>query len=187
MLFLEAKARLVLVLHTVAAGVLVGAATHHALACRRYLAGQFERRRVERLYAAVTAAAFLVTFVLGALLYPVYKVRARAEYFDSPQAVASERALRADEAARAGDPPQHEALGDLAWVGRLFDVKEHWVALGLGAAMVALFLSRRAHPSDEPRITLLYFGIVLFVCAASWIGAILGVITASYRSVGGAS
>ena len=190
MLFLEPYARLVAVVHTVAAGVLLGSATHHLLTCRRYLRGRSPRVALERLYALVCASAFAVTFLLGASLYPTYKVRVRASFFDAPDAVAAEVQLREAQARTIGGPPPLRARGpaaarDLSWVSRLFDVKEHVVAIGLGAALVLLALSRLAHPSEDPRLAPLYVGLSLFVCIAAWLGAIVGIVTASYRSVGG--
>jgi hypothetical protein len=185
-LFLESWARPLLVLHLVCAAVLVGATTHQLLWCRGYPRGQFGRARNERRFVVIASIAFVATFFLGNLMYPNYKVRVRAEYLDSPTAVAAEQDLRRVEGARL-----NEALtahgGDLTWVGRLFDVKEHWVALGCFAQLVLLGLSRFAHPSHERRSLPLYLGLALFCCGTAWTGAVIGIVTASYRAVGGAA
>lgn len=188
MLFLEGHARLLAVVHAVTAGVLLGAATHHLLTCRGYLRGAFPRIALERRYARVSAVAFAVTFLLGAALYPTYKVRVRAGFLDAPEAVFAAAEQRAAEARILGAPPPprpRAAARDLSWVARLFDVKEHAVALGLGAALVLLALGRLAHPSEDPRLAPLYVGLSLFVCSAAWLGALAGLLTASYRGVGG--
>lgn len=187
MLFAERWIRYLLILHAIVAAGLVGAATHHLLASRRYLQGRFDKLRVERLYALVTATLFVLTFFGGAMLYPVYKVRVRAEYFDAPQAVAEELKLRSEQSTRAGSPPTGALLGELSWAGRLFDIKEHWAALGCFASLALLLLSRRAHPSEDRRFVAVYVGLSAVVCATAWIGAIVGLVTASLRSVGGVS
>ena len=49
--FLYGARRLLSVLHTASAVVLIGAATHHALLMRYYLRGRFERIALEKTYA----------------------------------------------------------------------------------------------------------------------------------------
>jgi hypothetical protein len=182
---LEPFARALLVIHGIAAAVLVGASTHHLLWCRHYLKGRFGRATAERRFALIASVAFVVTFLLGNLLYPTYKVRVRAEYLDAPSAVSAEVMLRRSEAAHHGAVAAPLERVDLSWVGRLFDVKEHWVALGCAASLVLLVLSRRAHPSRDPRLLPLYLGLSLVVCATAWTGAVIGLVTASFRAVGG--
>src|SRR2546427_236311 len=92
------------------------------------------RRRFpqDRLFAAVAAVAYATTFALGLVMYPHYKVHVRSEYFDQP------------------------AVG-LAWVSRVFDIKEMWMLVGVGIAGALVYLSRRAHPKDDARMAPLYF------------------------------
>jgi len=183
-ILLETQARLLLLVHAVAAGVLLGAATHHFLSCRRYLGGDFSAARAERRYAKVVALAYLATFAIGLLEYPTYRVRVRAEYLDAPEAVNAEVALRSEAARRLGGATAPAAPGDLSWVARLFDVKEHLSALGAAAALALLALSRFGHPVARPRLALPYLGLSLLVCATAWIAAVVGVLTVSYRAVG---
>ena len=82
-IFLESFARPLMVCHAIAAAVLVGATTHHLLWCRHYLRGSYSRVKAERRFATICAIAFVSTFAAGNLLYPTYKVRVRAEYFDN--------------------------------------------------------------------------------------------------------
>ena len=169
----ESWARALLVLHAVLAGVLLGASTHQLLWCRHYLRGRFPRVEAERRTAQVTGVAFALSFVVGAALYPTYKVRVRVEYFDSSAAIAEESRLR--EAHHTITPPSSRVpsvaasmgprAADLGWVSRLFDVKEHWVALGAGAAILLALLARFAHPRDLPEATHAYVGLALFVFA----------------------
>ena len=179
----EHWARALLVLHTVLAGVLLGASTHQLVWSRHYLRGRFARAEVERRTAQWTGVCFALSFVVGAALYPTYKVRVRVEYLDAPTAIAEESALRQTHA--QGKPSATPTSSDLTWVGRLFDVKEHAVALGAAAALLLALLARFSHPKDHAAATTLYLGLSLFVCASAWSGALVGIVVASYRAVGG--
>lgn len=187
MIFLEGVARPLLLVHTVAAGVLLGSATHHVIGCRHYLRGRFPRVALEKTWAHVAAIAYLVTFAIGLCQYPTYKVRVRAEYFDAPVTVEAELALRREAATQAGSPAPARRERDLGWVARLFDIKEHWAALGAAAALALLVMARRAHPSVEPGYAAAYLGLSAFLCSAAWMSALTGLLTASYRAIGGAT
>lgn len=188
MLFLEEYARALLVVHAISAAVLVASSTHHLLWCRGYLRGKYNLYGGERRFALIVCCAFLTTFVVGNCMYPTYKVRVRAEYFDNPAAIAEEAKLRATQrqlvGIKAGAPTLAIGAG-LSPVARAFDIKEHWVAVGAAASVLLLLLSRRAHPKDHPRVLPLYIGLTLLVCACAWTGAIIGLVTASFRAVGG--
>ncbi|HJZ86529.1 MAG TPA: hypothetical protein VKN99_15215 [Polyangia bacterium] len=157
--FAQEWARPLLVVHALSAAVLVASATHHLIWCRGYLRGRFGRVAQERLFAAVAALAYAVTFSLGLLLYPTYKLHVRAEYLD-----------RAD-------------VG-LSWVARLFDVKEMWMLVGVAIAGGLFYLSRRAHPRDQPRVAPLYLGLSVLLCLSVWGAALMGLTVVSYRGVG---
>lgn len=184
MLFLESLARPLLVCHAVAAAVLVGATTHHLLWCRHYLWGRYGQVKAERRFAAICALAFVSTFTVGNLLYPTYKVRVRAEYFDNPGAISDEVKLRAAQHVLAGIKPP-SVVASLSPIARMFDIKEHWVALGCAASIALWILSRKLHPKDDARVLPLYVGLSALQCGTAWFGAIVGLMTASYRSVGG--
>ncbi len=189
-IFLEPLARPLLYIHAISAAVLVGATTHHLVWCRPYLRGRFGQARAEKRFATLAAAAFVLTFVLGNLLYPTYKVRVRAEYFDNPPAIADEVKLRdaqhrAVGVAAAPAPSGPTVVASLSPIARLFDIKEHWVALGCMASVVLWILSRKAHPRDDRRVLPLYLGLSMVQCGTAWFGAIAGLVTASYRAVGG--
>jgi hypothetical protein len=183
--FLEAWARPLLVLHGVCAAVLVAASTHHLLWTRRYRRGSFDKMAGERTFALLASTAFLVTFLLGNLLYPTYKVRVRAEYLDSPAALTEELKLRATQRLGTHEESPAPRPRSLASVARVFDIKEHWVALGCAASLALFALSRFAHPKEHPDVLPLYLGLSIVQCSTAWLGAIIGLVTASYRSVGG--
>jgi hypothetical protein len=122
------------------------------------LRGRFARVAQERLFAAVAACAYAVTFGLGLILYPTYKVRVRTGYFDRPEV-------------------------GLQTVARLFDIKEMSMLVGVALAGALFALSRRAHPQGEPRVAPLYVGLSALVCASVWAAAVIGLYVVSYRSV----
>jgi hypothetical protein len=124
----------------------------------------------------------------------------KTEYLQSPAAITDEAALRlrnraATEARYRQDEPVMPSDGALDRatqglpraadkVARWFDTKEHWVALGLVlslACMVVLLAwdPRRDGQAPAPYIFLLALG----ACGALWLGAIIGVITASWRAI----
>ena len=187
MIVFESIARPLLVCHAIAAAVLVGATTHHLLWCRHYLVGRYNQQKAEKRFATICAAAFVSTFVLGNLLYPTYKVRVRAEYFDNPPAIADEVKLRSAQHRVVGvsTPPLPTTVASLSPIARMFDIKEHWVALGCMASVALWVLSRKAHPKDERRVLVLYVGLSAVQCGSAWFGAVVGLMTASYRAVGG--
>ena len=154
--FLYGARRLLAVLHTAGAVVLLGAATHHALLMRHYLRGRFERIALEKTYAKVLSVAYAVTFALGALLYPTYRVHVRGYHLDR---VAPEYA-------------------------RLFDVKETYAALALLLAAGLGALAYAWRPREEPHLAPVVAGMSAVVCAVVWFNAIIGVLVMSVRGIG---
>jgi hypothetical protein len=186
-LFLESLARPLLLCHAIAAAVLVGATTHHLLWCRHYLWGRYGRVKAERRFATICTITFVATFLAGNLLYPTYKVRVRAEFFDNPQAIAEEVKLRVAQHQTIGvsQATAPSVVASLSPIARLFDIKENWVALGCAASVALWILSRKLHPQDDRRVLPLYVGLSAVQCGTAWCGAVVGLLTASYRSVGG--
>lgn len=189
MIFLEAFARPLLILHALGGAVVVGATTHQLLWCRAYFRGDYRRHRAEKRFVAILALAYLGAFVGGNLIYPTYKVRVRAEYFDDVRTLAEHNKLRLDHRMAPTQPNANSETNqslppNLSSVARTFDIKEHCVALGCAAAMALFWLSRRAHPHDVPESASLYLGLSLFACFAAWVGVLVGLYTASFRAIG---
>ncbi len=177
MLF-ESAARLLLVAHALLAGTLVALTTHHLVWIFR---SRGTRRRGEPRFALLASLFFFAAFIAGSCLYPTYRVRVRAEFFDSPAAIVAERAVHLDQA----QVPEPVAAFAAPRVARLFDVKEHLAALGLLASACLVWLSRRTSPMD-PSARLLYVALASYVCVASWGALVIGLYTASIRAVGSA-
>jgi hypothetical protein len=199
-IFLEAHARAWLIVHAIVGVALVGSATHLVI-WTRSRSGLATRWRGVRRHATITLILYVAAFALGNLLYPSYKVRVRLEYLDEPTAVSADaeargRARALVEQRRTGvatAPPRNDAPM-LTSVARVFDIKEHWVALGLALAAAACVLAWAFDPrarNDEERSgaaemaerALFCFAVATATCA--WIGAIVGLYVSSFRSVGG--
>ena len=154
--FLFASRRLLLVLHGASSIVLVGAATHHALSMRHYLRGRFERVKQEQRWATVVAVSYALTFALGALLYPSYRVHVRGYYLDRYA-------------------PAYAAL---------FDVKEVYASLALVVALGLGLLARRFEPAKQRPLVRVYAAMSLLVCAVVWLDVIAGMLVLSVRGLG---
>jgi hypothetical protein len=78
----------------------------------------------------------------------------------------------------------HTALGVAAGSARWFDIKEHWIALGilasLGLVLVLGFWDPRAGGRELVPVV---FGLAVIVAGTVWLGAVIGVATASWRAV----
>jgi hypothetical protein len=201
MLFVEGAARWLLVLHTVVAIAAVGSATHLVLWLRPYLRGTFTRQRAVKRFGVLTAALFAAAFVLGNVIYPIYKVRVKVEYLQNPSALQQDAALRLDHRAavearyRGAEvaPPSEAAIAarthglprSAEKMARWFDVKEHWVAMGLPLALGCMVLLLAWDPRrDGPGPATIVFLLALGAAATLWLGAIIGVITSSWRAIG---
>ena len=200
MLFAEAHARWLLVLHAVLGAATVAVTTHMVVWTWRYPRGQISRVAGVRWFAAVGLGLYLAQFLVGNAIYPVYKVRTRLEYFDLGSAVRAEAETRneareqADARRRADATHDGRGVGftgpavvapvNLSWVSRLFDIKEHWAALGIPMT-AATFALTFAGLREGKAAT----GKLLFLCAvcaalSAWLAGIIGVWVASYRAIG---
>lgn len=103
MVFLETLYLPLLIAHLILTFLLVGSMTHNLLCVKDYVRGKFGRERLELLYLKVSFWSYLAVYALGALIYPAYRIYIRRDYFDP----------------------------HLPWATGLFEVKEHWGAVGL--------------------------------------------------------
>lgn len=201
MILTAVAARWLLVLHTAVAVAAVGASTHLCIWLWRYLAGGGRQRAVRR-FAVLAMSLHAAAFVIGALAYPTYKTRVRIEYFDDPDAVtaavvARHQAAVAVESRLAGHPVAPPSAAVIARdaaaavdgtdrIARWFDTKEHWAALGLALAIACAALLRawdRDRDGDGPALVVRL--CALGACGSLWFAAIVGVMTASWRAIGG--
>jgi len=189
----ESAARWVLLLHTALGVAAVGAVTHLVLWMRGYLRGHYERHRAVVKFAWLAFALHAAAFLAGNVMYPTYKVEVRAAYLENAGAVLGGRAAHEREldkiAAREGTTAyERDATGDMvrraAKAARWFDVKEHWVALGLFASGALVLLLMFWDPRrDGPALAPVVLGLAVVIAGTVWLGAIIGVLTASWRAV----
>jgi hypothetical protein len=146
MVFLEKLYNPLLLAHLFITFVLVGAMTHNLFCIADYLQGKFNRQKLELRYAGVSFWAYVIIYVTGALIYPAFRIYIRADYFD----------------------PQ------LPWATGLFEVKEHWGAVGLGMFLVYYILRRNFKPSEEKEKLYLYVPLCLLLNIIVWYKIVFG-------------
>jgi hypothetical protein len=189
----ESAARWLLVLHTALGVAAVGAVTHLVIWMRRYLGGAYGRKRAVRRFAWLALALHAAAFFAGNVIYPTYRIEVRAAYLENAAAITADRAARQRElervAAREGAPtpeiePASARVERAAKAARWFDVKEHWVALGLLASLGLVLLLAFWDPRTGSRaIAPAALGLTIVIAGTVWCGAIIGVLTASWRAV----
>ena len=182
-----------LVLHTALGVAAVGAATHLVLWSRGFLRGEFGRLRSVRRFAWIVLALQLAGFAAGNAMYPTYKVEVRAAYLENATAVVADqeghaRAVERLAAREAGEVPAPSATAEIvrraAAAARWFDIKEHWIALGILASLALVLVLAYWDPRTAGReLVPVVLGLAVIVAATLWLGAVIGVVTASWRAV----
>ena len=81
MVIAQSCATLLIIAHAAAAIVLIGASTHNAIVALQLLRGRYNAR-LGRIYGTVVAISYGVTFALGAITYPAFRVLVRGGYLD---------------------------------------------------------------------------------------------------------
>ena len=189
----ESAARWLLVLHTGLGVAAVGAATHLFLWLRRYVRGEQGRRRAVVRFAVLTLVLQGGAFVCGNVMYPTYKVEVRTAFLENATAVGAqvsthERTLARGHLREGQPPPVGEETVALvrraARAAHYFDVKEHWIALGVFAQAALLLILALWDPHrDGHAIAPIVVGLAGIAAATVWLGAIIGVLTASLRAI----
>jgi hypothetical protein len=190
---LDTTARWLLVLHTVLGVAAVGAATHLVLWLRKYVRGAYGRRRAVIRFAWIVLAMQIGAFIAGNVMYPTYKVEVRAAYLENASVIGAEEEAHQRElgklAAREGGdvrdaPVTRELVKRAAKAARWFDIKEHWIALGLITSAALLLILSRWHPGDDgTAIVPIVMTLAWLTAGTVWFGAIVGLLTASWRAV----
>ncbi|HET7506156.1 MAG TPA: hypothetical protein VFK02_34290 [Kofleriaceae bacterium] len=188
----EAAARWVLVLHTLLGLAAVGAATHLVVWSRDLRRGAFGRLRAIRRFAWIALVLQLLAFGAGNIMYPTYKVAVRSAYLENREAVATDQAERQRQIERvarreAAEAPEATATGELvksaARTARWFDIKEHWIALGILASLALVFVLGFWDPRTSRELVPIVFGLAVIIAGTVWLGAVIGLVTASWRAV----
>jgi len=189
----ETAARWLLVLHTALGVAAVAAATHLVLWLRKYVRGERGRRSAVVRFAWLVLALQLAAFACGNAMYPTYKVEVRAAYLENAGAIVADQTAHGRELTRIAEREHATPVIDTATTAlvaraaraaRWFDVKEHWIALGIFAAAALLLVLALWDPARDGRaIAPLVVGLSAIVAATVWLGAIIGVLTAAVRAV----
>ena len=189
----ETAARWMLVLHTALGVAAVGAATHLVIWLRRYVRGNYGKRRAVRRFAAYSLALHVAAFIAGNIMYPTYRVEVRTGYLENAGAIVADRTAREREldkiAAReqtTAPEPTHVAklVRDSAKAARWFDVKEHWVALGMFASLALVLVLAFWDPArDGTALASIVIGLSVVIAGTVWLAAIVGVLTSAWRAV----
>jgi hypothetical protein len=155
MLFVEPYFKVLLILHLITSFFLLGVVGHSVAYSIAYLKGRFTHFRAEYWFTLTAVILYIADFVLGALVYPVFRVRIRAEYFDA----------------------------NLPWATSLFEIKEHFAAVGL-ALILSIFLIRNTIDPQEGKDKLwTWFAFWILVCVVLLYQAISGPYLVLLRSV----
>lgn len=182
-----------LVLHTALGVAAVGAATHLVLWSRGFLRGSFGRLRAMRRFAWIVLVLQVLAFGAGNVMYPTYKVEVRTAYLENREAIAADRASHDRQLERVAQrdgahAPEATVTSELvrraAGAARWFDVKEHWIALGILASLALVLVLGFWDPRSGGReLVPVVFGLTVIIAGTVWLGAVIGVLTASWRAV----
>jgi hypothetical protein len=153
-IWLDDHARLAVVLHALAAIVLIGATTHHWLIAIGYARGR-SAIRLGRIYAATGLVAYLATFAAGLVAYPAFRYHVRALYLDRYE----------------------------PWASNLFDIKENFAALGLPLVIATFVLSRIMDPRTDRGLVVGYVAMVSLTAFIVWFAVIGGLVVTMTRGV----
>lgn len=189
----ESAARWLLLLHTVLGVAAVGAATHLVIWLRRYVRGAYGRRRAVQRFALYSVVLHALAFVAGNTMYPTYRVEVRAAYLENAGLLTQDHVGRQEAIARlaereGAEPPERTSARNTVAramkIVRWFDVKEHWVALGLFASLGLVLVLRFWNPANgRAELAPVVVGLAAIVALSVWIGAVLGIFVTATRAV----
>ncbi len=155
MVFLEKVSKLLLFLHLISAFVLIGSLTHNLIIIVDYWRGKFAKKDLEKLYAKISFWAYSIVFILGALVYPTFRIRVRYEYFDK----------------------------SLPWATGLFEVKEHWASIGFALCIAYSFLRRNLDPEGEKEKLFCYTLMCCILYVIVWYSTSIGYYLTTLKGV----
>jgi hypothetical protein len=194
-----ATARWLLVAHVILGVAAVAAATHWVVWLWPWRRGTYSRVRATKRFGVITMAIYVAALGAGAVFYPTYKTHVKLEYLTSTTAVIEDRSARLGateqllarwESRDQREIPRivvHSITNDeidrAAKIARWFDVKEHWVALGLvlGLATMAVLLAWSPREDGRGPFAFVFLGAVA-TAAVVWLAAIVGLLTTATRS-----
>ncbi len=135
MVIFESISRVLLFLHLIAAACVLGSAIHLAIRVCGYCRGRVIKVDQEKLYAKLLVISYSICYLLGAMVYPAFRVNVRADYLDR----------------------------QLPWATGLFEIKEHFATIGLIAAIATWLISRSLGRSIVRKWLPLYASVIAVV------------------------
>lgn len=152
MLFLENSASLLLIVHLVLAIItLVGLIGGFIQIIKK----RPDWKKINR-FVIIGSLGYLITWILGLLIYPVFRVNVRAVSFDSY----------------------------LPWATGLFEVKEHVGSIGLIATLALFAFAYYFGKEDSSRtVKLTYAQLITFVLLVTLFKAAAGIILTAKHSI----
>ncbi len=139
-IFLERFYIILLIFHMLVTIVLAGSMTHNFFVVIGYLRGKFNRNKLELKFLKVSVWCYSIVYILGTLIYPTFRIRVRHEYFDE----------------------------QLPWATGLFEVKEHWAALGMAFIVALYFLRKSFNPAEDKQKLFLYVPLCFILNISLW-------------------
>lgn len=156
MIFLEGYSKILLFVHFALTIILIGASAHNGCAVFGFVRGKYDMALSERRFAFHMLWSYISVFIFGALVYPVFRVRVRHEFFDKL----------------------------MPWCTGLFEIKEHLASFGLALIIAYYIVGRNLDPAAEKgKLLYFYFPAVIFINAIVWYLTIAGFYLTSVRSV----
>ncbi len=144
--FCEGMYEVLLLSHLIATFALIGAASHNLWCVLRYVRGRFVRQATELRFMKLAMVSYVFVYFFGVFIYPAFRVYIRGEYFDE----------------------------FLHWAPGLFEVKEHWAAIGLALFVVVYLLRRSFEPEREREKLFLYVPLCVIVNVIAWYTTLAG-------------
>jgi hypothetical protein len=156
------------------------------------LRGSFGRLRAVRRFAWLVLVLQVLAFGAGNVMYPTYKVEVRTAYLENSEAITASQTVHHDQLERIANQegarvPEATATGEIvhraASAARWFDIKEHWIALGILASLALVLILGFWDPRAARELVPMVFGLTVVIAGTVWLGAVIGVLTASWRAV----
>jgi len=155
----EPYAKWLLFAHLTFAVVAFAIAIHLAIRVFFFLQKRPLKVRHERLYVRLLAIFYFLTYFVGCILYPTFRIRIREEFYVKEK---------------------------MDWATGLFEVKEHFASFGFVAVIAIIMLSQQIEPpviKKGDRNLLLYWGVLLVLIALMFFNVWSGWFLAKLRSV----
>ncbi len=147
--------KFLLILHAISAIVLFGSSTHNGILAWFHMRGDYRRRVLQRRYAAVMFVSYLITFGLGLVIYPAFRVGVRPDFLDVVHPLAT----------------------------GFFECKEHLAALGLGLLLWYFPMSRRINDQPPGPLQPLYNFSGLTLMGIVWFSGLTGLMLVSLKAL----